>query len=288
VLAIASAKGGLDACPGSSGVHGWFYVVSGPIAKEIGMNAGIGALMYGSPANMTLGRVGSLMTVNFGNCITGVSMSLRGGTINSLAFAEDDDGLPPGWETLREEAGYKKTESSIGKTDVENVIEDFGNKPSSLRSFVAEGTGGMGRAVGVEGQKGPHNALAYFAPLMWNPAFTGVTMVMHPNIALSLYDYGFKTKASAYKWLWDKYLVTKADFYNTGDWDNLTNAGVNIEPTSGKKWNDLPMDFTIHRFGSSADENCIIVGVGSADEEISLFSGGTTIRPIQYPIDPWK
>jgi hypothetical protein len=168
------------------------------------------------------------------------------------------------------------------------VVEDFGNKPSSLRSFIAEGTGGMGRAVGVEGKKGPHNALEYFAPLFWNPGFTGVTIVMHPTIAQSLSDYGFKTKASIYKWLWDKYLTTKAQYYNTGDWDNLTNAGNNIEPTSGKKWNDLPMDFTIHTFGSAPADTTIIVGVGSADEEISVFSGGTTQRPVPYPIDVWK
>ncbi len=113
-------------------------------------------------------------------------------------------------------------------------------------------------------------------------------MVLHPNIAKSLLDYGFKTKASVYKWMWDTYMVTKGDYYNTGDWDNLTNAGKDIEPTSGKPWGSLPDSFAIHRFGDSPNENCILVGIGFADEEITLFSGGSAGRPTQYPIDPWK
>ena len=55
---------------------------------------------------MTLGRVGALMSVNFGGCITGVVRSDSGNPIHSVCFAEDVDGLPPGWVGFNEESTY--------------------------------------------------------------------------------------------------------------------------------------------------------------------------------------
>ena len=35
-------------------------------------------------------------------------------------------------------------------------------------------------------------------------------LILHMNLAKLLYDYGFKTKADVYKWMWDTYYVTVA------------------------------------------------------------------------------
>jgi len=298
VLAIATTGGGSTNCPGTSSAAGVQFVVSGPIAKEIGMNAGQNAADVGNIANMTIGRTGALMTINFGGCITGVVRTDSGNFIHSIAFAEDVDGLPPGWEGFNEDTSYTvgtgtaattkyytKTDSILGKcgTQTSDVLQ---YAPSSFRGLIGEGYGGMARRLGVEGTPGPHNYLEYVIPLLIPSGIGGHTFIMHLNMAKSLYDYGFKKKADVYKWMFDTYWITVGDYYNYGWFDFQTAAGENKEPTSGKPYRDLPKDYKLHALGSTEGgrANCIIVACSFADE-ITYEWGG---RPSATPIDPWR
>jgi len=114
VLAGATAGGGFTD-PTTVGNIGYYYVVSGPFAKQIGMNAGHGALNVGSIGNMTIGRTMNLVTIDIARYIQGVSRNDAGHPFYGLSFAEDDTLLPTGWESLREESGYGKEESALGK-----------------------------------------------------------------------------------------------------------------------------------------------------------------------------
>ena len=252
------------------------------------MNAGQQAEDVGNPANMTIVRAAQLMTVNFGGCIVGVARTDFGSTIN-MAFAEDVDGMPPGWEGFNEEGGYKNTESVLGKTSSGNMMTSWGFLPSAFRAFAAEGTGGVARGQGVEGIPGPHNILATVAPLVnvgRGPNSIGL-MVVDPNIATSLYDYGFKKKADIYQWLCSTFFVTKGELYNLGWWDHSTNAGKTIESTSGRPWGDLPDDYKVPLFGANRTRNCIVVACGFADEKVQVFYTDQG-RPSSYPIDVWR
>jgi len=304
-LAIATAGGGTTSCAGTSGPFGWIFVVSGPIAKEIGMSAGQNAMDVGNPANVTLGRVGALMSVNFGGCITGLVRSDSGNPIHSVCFAEDTEGLPPGWEGYNEESTYydatakanvnfKKSESVLGKISTPGMwsIVQAKHSPGSLRELLSgNGGGGASRAYQAlhnipEGTPGIYNWLELYAPMIidvnGNPG--AHSFVMHPNMALGLYNFGFKTKAAAYKWLAETYFITERDYYLTGWWDHFTDSGKNIEPTSGKPYKDVPMDYKLAAFGTAA-QNCFIVSAGFADEMCYIFGAG---RPASYTIDPWR
>jgi hypothetical protein len=288
VLAVASSGGGSTNCPGTSSAYLPWLLVSGPIAKEIGMNPSQEAMGVGNPANMCIGRTATLMTINFGGCITGAVRTDSGSPVEGLCFAEDEESLPTGWETFREEGGYKKTENSLGKALTMGLaVQEYA--PSSFRGLIGEGYGGMARRIGIEGKPGFKNFLEYVLPL-YIPSFANVCygptcLVMHPNMAKSLYDYGFKTKASVYQWMWDTYFITVGDLEKYGWYDFLTAAGSNKESLSGIPYKDLPDDTKLHVFGSrSATENCIIVSVGNADE----LCWGFKTRPSQYPINPWK
>ena len=292
-LAIATAGGGSTACPLTSGPDMWAYAVSGPIAKEIGMNVGQGAFDVGNPANNCLGRSAALMTINFGNCITGIARTAGGNPVNKgLCFAEDEEGLPPGWETLREDKGnYGKDESMLvrfGHPFMRMTMGEYA--PSSFRGLIGEGYGGMARRMGVEGIPGPHNFLEYVCPLLIpsgaNVCLGYVTFVMSPNMAKSLYEYGFKKKADVYKWLWEAYFITHAELKKYGWYDFITGAGEKIEPISGQKYKDLPDDHELHVFGvEGPEENCIIVSNGFSDEVCYSFQGATYTV---YPIDVWR
>jgi hypothetical protein len=293
-LAVASGGGGSGSCPGTSGPSGQYFVVSGPFAKEIGMNAKHEAMDVGNPANMTIGRSAGLMTVAFGGCITGVVRSDSGNPIKTVCFAEDDEGLPPGWVGFNEDSGYKKTESVLGDGSVrESAVGEYA--PSSFRGLIGEGYGGIARRLGVEGTPGPHNFLEYLIP-MFTPAYAnackgGKTLVMHPNMAKSLYDYGFKTKAAVCQWMYDTYFITAGQLRQYGWYDFYTAAGENKEPLSGIKYKDLPDDTKLHVNGTnSPNQNCILVCLAGADEVCYTFpsTAGGGARPTPRSIDVWK
>jgi hypothetical protein len=247
------------------------------------MNSGNGAMNPGNPANSTIGRASLLISYNLGGCTQGVVRSESGNPIAGLAFAEDDEALPAGWEALREEAGYKKTDNVLGSGSTSSLMSDQ-YKPSSFRALISTGTGGMARRLGVEGIPGPHNFLEYIAPMMYINPPGGVTFVMSQNMAQSLKDDGFKTKADVYTWLFNTYKLSMADWKKYGDYDFVSSGGQAIESSSKKKYADLPDDYMIPFFGSGPTSNCILVAIHPGDEVCWELGG----RPGIYPIDPWK
>jgi hypothetical protein len=109
VLAMAEA-GGCVGYPGScSGGH--LFIVSGPIAKEIGMNSGGQVLVPGNPANTSLGRAATLIGLNVAGAEPGVGNSeTLGNTMWGTTFADSTDSP---WETMNVAEGYSADESVL-------------------------------------------------------------------------------------------------------------------------------------------------------------------------------
>jgi hypothetical protein len=292
VIAIATSGGGSTNCPGTSGAGGNCFVANGPFAKEVGMNSRQEAFDVGNPANMTLQRTSNLMTVNFGGCYTGVTRTDSGNPFRNWTFAEDEEGLPTGWETLGEDQGYRKTDSVLTKVGIHEgaTVQEYA--PSSFRGLIADGYGGMARRIGVEGKPGPHNFLEYLMPIYITASPNGLLasriMVMNPNMAKSLYDYGFKTKAAVYQWIYDTYKVPAKLVKNSG-WFEFGRSGgeqlLTLDNGKQVKWKDAPDDFMVPAFGTSVKSNAIIVAIANADEMCWTIFGS---RGTTYPIDPWK
>jgi len=293
-LAIAATGGGSTNCPGTSGPSGDGIFVSGPIAKEIGMNSKHEAMDVGNPANMTLARSATLMTVNFGGCITGVVRTDSGNPIKVVCFAEDDEGLPEGWVGFNQDEGYAATESVLGKVGIrESGMNQYA--PSSFRGLIGAGTGGMAVRLGVEGIPGPHNYLEYLLPLYTQDCAgtckSGKLLIMHPNMAKSLYDYGFKTKAAVIQWMWDTYFVTAGSMKGYGWYDFRTTGGTALEPLTRIPYSQLPPSYLLHEHGKNGPrDNCILVCLGGADEVTIVWPAATSenARPASSPIDPWR
>jgi hypothetical protein len=302
VLAIATSGGNSTNCPGTSSMWNQALIVSGPIAKEIGMNAGQQSMDVGNPANMALGRVGALMTVNFGGCITGVVRTDSGNPIHSVCFAEDLEGLPPGWVGFNQESTHYdvNTKASVNYTAKESVLAKCSGWGfvTGLFSFpgyyrdLNSGQMGLARVLGVEGIPGHYNWMEVILPILLKamPSPGSAFFILHMNLAQLLYEHGFKSKAEVYKWMWDTYYITIQDYYMSGLYDFPTNGGNSIEPNSGKSYKDLlatAPDYKLHVFGGgNYMSNCIIVADSFADEHwyYNVFGG----RPGSQPIDPWK
>jgi hypothetical protein len=112
---LALAASGVSARASTSSSASAMVVVNGPIAAEIGMNCGTGALGPYNHANATIGRAYGLLSQNLqGGSVPGESFmgSLGNGyTYNSLTFAENEARSP--WEPLHVQKGYAATDSVV-------------------------------------------------------------------------------------------------------------------------------------------------------------------------------
>jgi hypothetical protein len=296
-LAIATAGGGTTMCPGTSSMIATFYFVSGPIAKEIGMNPGQNSMDIGNYANCTIGRVGAIMSVNFGGCITGLVRTDSGNPLHSVCFAEDLEGLPQDWVGFNEESTYMKDGETVNYTANESVLAKgfswglstgWFSFPGYYRSLNS-GTMGIARWLGVEGIPGKYNWLEAVLPMMQRvmPTAGSAFFILHPNLAELLRTYGFTSKQEVYDYMYEEWTIPVYDFYNSGFFDHMTDGGTSVERTNpdGKTYNELlatDPDYPLHSFSN----NCIVVADGFADEHWywSAFGG----RPGSYPVDPWR
>ena len=90
-----------------------FWIVNGPIRKDLHINDGFGALSPGEIANATIGRALGLITKNIRGVRKGIEdMGVLGNPGKySMVIAENEEDSP--WEPLHVEHGFKKEDSTI-------------------------------------------------------------------------------------------------------------------------------------------------------------------------------
>ncbi len=298
VLAIASSGGMMVT---SSNMWSYFGIVSGPYAKEIGMSAGQGAMNPGNPANATIGRAWQLLAINIGGALAGVTRIETPGSpfnLGGTMIAEDDEEYPEGWVSLREEykhyvspdsneqVAYTKQDSIVMLMVFHGAMHTTQFAPSSFRAL-SSGQGGLARRLGVEGTPGNYNFLEYIIEeLVWASEGRGWGgfLIMHPDMAQSLKDYGFATKQAVYDWLEQVGMRPISFFRQAGWYDFQTNGGENVEPTTGLKYKELPDSFMYPMLGRAANQG-IVVAFHPGDETCVALGGS---RGSAYWIDPWK
>jgi hypothetical protein len=231
------------------------------------------------------------MAINLGGAIPGVNrMNAIGSPFNSggTCFAENADGLPPGWKGMNEEYGFGKDESVIFVMNSGGYVIGNQFSPGGYRAFQKSGHGGMARRMDVKGIPGPHNWLEYLVPELWAGREGGYTLVMIPEMAHHLYEIGFKSKDEVYQWLWEK-SKEPLHKYRLRSWpDEGTNGWLGIEKTSGKRWKELEQDYMVPLVDKPTDS---FILVGGGDEEICLQmcgrSGNLENAPV-FSIDAWR
>jgi hypothetical protein len=88
-------------------------IVSGPIASELGMNAGYGAFGPGNRANATIGRAVRLVLMNVGGARPGTLDRATQGTPAKYTYCvAENEGASP-WEPLRVGLGFGAADSVV-------------------------------------------------------------------------------------------------------------------------------------------------------------------------------
>ncbi len=111
--AIAAPEFNLQGIQATTNPAAVWAVVSGPVAKRVGVNAGTNCLGPGTHANIGIGRALRLMLLNIGGATPGVMDRATQGQPGkfSMVCAENEDDTP--WQTLGVERGIAAGASSV-------------------------------------------------------------------------------------------------------------------------------------------------------------------------------
>jgi hypothetical protein len=117
-----------------------FWVINGPIRRDIHINYGSGALSPGNIANAAIGRAMGLIIKNIGGIRKGIEdMGIYGNPGKySMVSGENEEESP--WEPLHVEHGFKKEESAVTLCFPRSITQapTFGSDAASiLRSIIS-------------------------------------------------------------------------------------------------------------------------------------------------------
>jgi hypothetical protein len=98
----------------STGSWAPFWIINGPVRKDLHLNSSSGTLSPGEKANAAIGRAMGLIIKNIGGIRKGVEdMGCLGNPGKyTLVMAENEEESP--WEPLHVELGFNKEDSTIG------------------------------------------------------------------------------------------------------------------------------------------------------------------------------
>ena len=110
-------------------------IVSGPIAKAIGMNSGINALGQGNRANATIGRALQLIIRNVGGGRPGKIDRAALGNPGKYTFCFSENLEGSSWDSLSKERGFESEASTVtlfAGDGTQGVADQLSRQPESL------------------------------------------------------------------------------------------------------------------------------------------------------------
>jgi hypothetical protein len=207
-------------------------IVNGPVASQIRLNAGFGLLGPDPqhPAGASIGRALRLLLQNVGGALPGTgTMAMFGGMrYTNAVFAEDEAGLPDGWEPVcTDHFGLPRGTNAVTvyvATGASNILRRGVGKETREE----EGLQSLHRVVGYLRSPSPHYTHG------WAHGTPGA-LLMSRVVARQLASLGW-TKAAIKRFLWEHSRFSHAEVQETGmlQWiqqeaDPLTIASAELE-----------------------------------------------------------
>ena len=220
--------------------------INGPIAEEIGMNAGIGFLGRGNRANSTIGRAIGLCLINIGWRLLDADPGYTGDPEGYCNFIFPENERQSPWESFAVGTGYKPEDSTI--TINETMSYDRLGPGGGMSSQTMEQSLEMiARMIKGSG--------SVVTKLMFSKACR-YQLALNPTLARELADAGF-TKQSLATWFYEK---------TSTKWEELDQTEK-----------DMLLVFARARFPGLTVEDCgpglILPSFGSPDYLAILVAG---------------
>lgn len=249
------------------------FAVSGPIAKEIGMNSYYQALTpVGNPANASLSRVGALIGINLGGWEPNVNGIQRiGAHLWGLTIAESENSP---YEGMNVDAGYGADESVLfnfaGHIKVLGACVNEVKTATSL--FELQNGTPEGLVEALKASKESRNALVIFTPdtaRVWQE------------------EYGFETVQELQDYLYDNATRTRED-WGSQYWFYMTSQIAKVTPAGSRMINqdhlDAPPDALVPQIVMGPEAIKIIVTGGLGTQ----WGYGGYLFGSQTSIDKWR
>jgi hypothetical protein len=186
---------------GSTGGWNMVFVVNGPIAKQVGIQSGIGLTSRG--ANPVIGRALGLIRHNLAGLRPGEVYMGTFGYILPPVFAEDEDALADiGWNPHHVDAGFDRDASTVsvcGTAKWGYQMYPTGSEPERLAQLLAYDVARAGSPNHSAGQQG--------SPRLTFPIF------LTPGVARTFAEAGYSKQAvQEAVWRQARYTLAEVDF----------------------------------------------------------------------------
>ncbi|HXH82644.1 MAG TPA: hypothetical protein VNN07_06915, partial [Candidatus Tectomicrobia bacterium] len=159
IEALADPLFNLDSVQATTHPVAPLVVVNGPIAREIGLNAGYNAFGQGVRANVTIGRAIRLVLMNVGGGLPGSGDRATQGSPAKIAYCVAENEAESPWEPLHVEAGFPPDVSTVTAFGCEG--------PHNIQDhYSSTGLGVLRTVAGAMGQAGSNNLLGAGWPLL--------------------------------------------------------------------------------------------------------------------------
>jgi hypothetical protein len=182
----------------STGSFNLAIMVTGPIAKELDINSGIGLLGYGWRANSTIGRAVRLCLINFGRVWPGLNdMALIGRPSQQFyVFAENQEFSP--WPPFHVTQGFKEEDSCVTISSVMSAPTNIFGGGAVVTWTPQEILDSVVRMI-LSGR----NGMAYWKRGSAIPGPMKYILFFEPALAMALERQGH-TRASLQKLIYDR------------------------------------------------------------------------------------
>jgi hypothetical protein len=159
IESMADPEFNLDSIQATTHPVAPLVIVNGPIAREIGINAGYNAFGQGFRANVTIGRAIRLVLMNVGGGLPGTGDRSTQGSPAKIAYCVAENEAASPWEPLHVEMGHPPDVSlvtTVGCEGPHNIQDHYSNTATGVLRIVA----------GAMGQAGSNNLLGLGSPVL--------------------------------------------------------------------------------------------------------------------------
>ena len=275
ILAIAST--GVSSLFSSTSSFARMVVVNGPVRDAIGMNTSIGALGPFNHANSTIGRAWTLISKNLGGSGTPGSTYLgsQGNALNynNLCFPETEEALPPGWNPLHVQKGFKKDESVV------SIFSGWSLNDIAWYSPLPQ-----------------HEVIKSWLSHFFSFGINRATLILDPLVANDLVANGFDSKKKFSEWLAQNSTTPGWLYWSTHE-KELEQAKQGVEPYASYLKLGMGDEVPVSRFvpmgpapgavaGSAPPDPIEVLVVGGSTN--TFWSGGDFSYVASASVDKWR
>ena len=233
-------------------------LVNGPVARELGINAGYNAFGPGAHANATIGRAIRLALLNIGGATPGLADMATMGAPSKYSYLVAENEAASPWEPLHVELGFPAEASTVTVVAAEGP-----HNVNDHESLTAEGI--LTMVAGTMTITGSNNA--YYAG---NPV-----LAFGPEHAQTVAGDGM-SKADVKRWLYERATLPMGRFSKEG-------IERRFRRKLAEQYAEAPLDAPVRMFTKPEDLVVIVTGgAGKHSQWVPTFGNTRAVtRPLK-------